>query len=242
MKSKKKAKTVGIFGGMGSEATADFFFKTLKSTHVKKDQDHLHIIVDNNPNVPDRTQAILGKGESPVEEAQKSIHTLENAGAEIIAIPCNTMHYYYSQLQDSTQVPILNMVSETASYISDTYPDIEKIGLLATTGTLKSGLYHEALEEIEVITPDEESQEKVMNAIYGEDGIKAGNTDGTPQTEVLEVIDDLIEEGAEAVILGCTELSLLPLEEEVDIPVVDPLQVLADAVVSEAKPDLENRK
>ena len=176
METKKRDKTVGIFGGMGSESTAHFFSKVIRNTPVKKDQDHLHIIIDNNSNVPDRTLAILGQGESPVEEAQKSIHTLESAGAEIIAIPCNTIHYYYSELQDSTHVPILNTISETASYISDTYPAIRKIGLLATTGTLKSRLYHEAIEDTEVLTPNDELQEKVMNAIYGEKGIKAGYT------------------------------------------------------------------
>ncbi|MBP2029642.1 aspartate racemase [Methanohalophilus levihalophilus] len=239
MEKTERDKTVGIFGGMGSESTAHFFFKLIKSTPVKKDQDHLHIIIDNNSSVPDRTQAILGNGESPVEEGRKSIRMLEEAGAEIIAIPCNTMHYYHSELQSVTSAPVINMVSETASHISNIYPEIEKVGLLATTGTLKSKLYHEAIQDTEVLTPDDEMQEKVMNAIYGEKGIKAGYTKGNPHDKVMEVVNVLLEEDeAEAIILGCTELSLLPVQNEIDVPVIDPLQVLADVVVKEAKADL----
>ncbi len=102
MKVRAHDKTVGILGGVGSESTARFFLKVIKNTPAKTDQDHLRIIIDNNPNIPDRTLAILGLGISPVEEAKKSIVNLENAGVEIIAIPCNTMHYFYPELQSST--------------------------------------------------------------------------------------------------------------------------------------------
>ncbi|SET08919.1 aspartate racemase [Methanococcoides vulcani] len=235
MKVKARDKTVGILGGVGSESTARFFLKVIKNTPAKNDQDHLRIIIDNNPNIPDRTQAILGMGISPVEEATRSIYTLENAGAEIIAIPCNTMHYFYSELQNSTEIPIINMISETASHIHKVFPDIKKIGLLATTGTLKTKLYHDAIDGIEIITPDEELQEKVMNSIYGEEGIKAGYTEGNARDGILEVIEVLIKEGAEAIILGCTELSLISIKEEVPVPLIDPSQVLAEVVVKKAR-------
>jgi len=235
MTAKESDKTVGILGGMGSESTAYFFLKVIKSTPARKDQDHLRIIVDNNSNIPDRTQAILGMGESPVYEAQKTIHNLENAGAEIIAIPCNTMHYFYSELQDSTKIPILNMISETASYISNTFPDFKKIGLLATTGTLETRLYHKAINEIEILIPDEELQKKVMNSIYSEQGIKAGYTSGSSRDEILEIIEVLIDQGAEAIILGCSELSLLSIEDEVSVPLIHPSQVLADVVIKKAR-------
>ncbi|WP_440951833.1 aspartate/glutamate racemase family protein [Methanococcoides sp. FTZ1] len=235
MKTKTHDKTVGILGGMGSESAARFFLKVVRSTPAKKDQDHLRIFIDNNPNIPDRTQAILGLGESPVREATRSIDNLENLGVDIIAMPCNTMHYFYSELQESTDIPILNMISETASYIHETYPNVEKIGLLATTGTMRSRLYHDAINEIEILGPDDESQKKVMNSIYGEEGIKAGNTEGSTRNDILEVIEVLLEEGAEAIILGCTELSLISIKEEVPVPLIDPSQVLADVVVKKAR-------
>ncbi|AKB85259.1 aspartate/glutamate racemase family protein [Methanococcoides methylutens] len=234
-KVKAHDKTVGILGGVGSESTARFFLKLIKNTPAKTDQDHLRIFIDNNPNIPDRTQAILGLGVSPVEEANKSIEVLENAGAEIIAIPCNTMHYFYPELQASTKVPIINMITETASYIQKAFPDMKKIGLLATTGTIMTRLYHDAINGIELITPNEELQEKVMNSIYGEEGIKAGYTEGHPRDDILEVIEVLIEKGAEAIILGCTELTLLSLKEDVPVPLVDPSLVLAEVVVKKAR-------
>ena len=228
-------KIIGILGGMGPESTADFFFKIIKTTPVKKDQDHLRIIVDNNPKIPDRTLALLGEGKSPLEEVKRTIHNLEKAGAEIIAIPCNTLHYYYDELQNSTNSPIINMISETTTYINRLFPDIKKIGLLATTGTIKVGMYHKAMKEIELIIPNEEGQKKVMNAIYGERGIKAGNIQGSPRKDMLEVAEVLVNEGAEVIIIGCTEISLVLNQEDLAAPLIDPLQILAEVVVKKAR-------
>nr|WP_256369410.1 amino acid racemase [Methanococcoides sp. AM1] len=160
---------------------------------------------------------------------------MENAGAEVIAIPCNTMHYFYRELQNSTRIPIINMISETTSYIHKAFPEIKKIGLLATTGTLMTRLYHDSIDGIEIITPDEELQERVMNSIYGEEGIKAGYIEGSARENILEVIEVLIKEGAEAIILGCTELTLLSIKEEVPVPLIDPSQILAEVVVKKAR-------
>ena len=228
-------KIVGILGGMGPESTADFFLKIIKTTPVRKDQDHLRIMMDNNPKIPDRTLALLGKGKSPLEEVERTIHNLERAGAEIIAMPCNTLHYYYDELQNSTSVPIINMISETAAYIYGIYPNIKKIGLLATTGTIDVGIYHKALKEIEVITPDEEGQKKVMKAIYGERGIKAGYTQRNPRKDILEVAEVLVKEGAEVIIIGCTEISLVLNQEDLSVSLINPLQILAEVVVKKAK-------
>ena len=233
--TEKQEKIVGILGGMGSESTADFFLKTIKATPIKKDQDHLRIIIDNNPKIPDRTLALLGKGKSPLEEVKGTIHSLEKAGAEIIAIPCNTIHYYYEELQNSTNIPIINMISETLAYIYKVFPNLKKIGLLATTGTIKIRMYQKALKEIEVITPDDDAQKKVMNVIYGERGIKAGYTQGSPRKDILEVAEILVERRAEAIISGCTEISLVLNQEDLPVPLIDPLQILAEVTVKRAK-------
>ena len=230
-----REKIVGILGGMGPESTADFFLKIIKTTPVRNDQDHLRIIIDNNAKIPDRTLALLGKGKSPLEEVKETIHNLEKAGAEIIAMPCNTIHYYYDELQDNTNVPIINMISETAAYICRVFPNIKKIGLLATTGTIKAGIYQKATNGIEIITPDEDAQKKVMNAIYGRRGIKAGYTWGSPRKNILEVAEVLVKEGAEAIIVGCTEISLVLNQEDLSVSLIDPLQILAEAVVKKAR-------
>ena len=235
MEVKIQEKIIGILGGMGPESTADFFLKIIKTTPVKKDQDHLRIIVDNNPKIPDRTLALLGNSKHPLEEIKETIHNLEKAGVELIAMPCNTVHYYYDELQRSTNIPIINMILETTAYIRRVFPNIKKMGILATTGTIKAGIYSEALKEIEVIIPDEEEQEKVMNAIYGERGIKAGYTQGSPRKDMLEVAEVLIKKEAEAIIMGCTEISLVLNQKDLSVPLIDPLQILAEVVVKKAK-------
>lgn len=232
---KMQEKIIGIVGGMGPESTADFFLKIIKATPVKKDQDHLRIIIDSNPKIPDRTLALLGKDKTPLEEVKRTIHNLEWAGAEIIAIPCNTMHRYYDELQNSTDIPIINMILETATYICRIFPNIKKMGLLATSGTVKAGIYHKAINEMVIITPDEDAQKKVMNAIYGERGIKAGFTQGSPRKDILEVTEAVVRGGAEAILMGCTEISLVLDQEDLSVPVIDPLQILAEVVVIKAR-------
>ncbi|MDO8955467.1 MAG: amino acid racemase, partial [Deltaproteobacteria bacterium] len=105
-------KIIGILGGMGPAATIDLFTKIVKGTKVKKDQDHLRIMVDNNPKIPDRTLAIQRKGPTPLTQLVRSAKILENAGADFIVIPCVTAHYYYDSLQKRTKIPILHIVDE----------------------------------------------------------------------------------------------------------------------------------
>lgn len=227
-------KVVGILGGMGPESTADFFLKLIKATPAKKDQDHLRIIVDNNPKIPDRTLALLGKGKSPLAELKATIQNLGRAGAGLIVIPCNTAYYYYDELQKSINIPIIDMILETARLIRREFPNIKKIGLIATTGTVKMGVYHKVMKEVEILLPDKAAQEKVMHAIYGDLGIKAGNREN-PRKDILEVAEALVKQGVEAIIMGCTEISLVINQDDLPVPLIDPLQVLAEAAVRAAR-------
>ncbi len=226
---------IGILGGMGPKSTADFFLKVINATPARKEQEHPRIVIDCNPKIPDRTAAILGEDESPIEQLKDTAHNLEKAGAEIIAMPCNTAHYYYNELQKSTGVPIINMLSETATYIRDSFPEVKKIGLLATTGTLKTKIYQSALSGIKVIIPDSARQKRVMTAIYGRRGIKAGFTRGLPRKYILEEAIRLVEQGAELIILGCTEISLVLKQRDLPVPLIDPLQILAEVVIRKSK-------
>ncbi len=169
-------KIIGILGGMGPEATIDFFTKVVKGTKVAKDQDHLRILVDNNPKIPNRTLAIQGRGPSPLPLLVKSAKVLEKAGAHFIVIPCVTAHHFYEPLQKRVKLPVLHIVEETMKYIQSHFEGMEKIGLLATTGTLQSGLFQKAFAEsgIELILPVREVQKGfVMKAVFGKEGIKA---------------------------------------------------------------------
>jgi len=226
-------KIIGIIGGMGPEATADLYLRIIKVTPAKRDQDHPRVIIYSNSKVPDRTAAILGTGPSPMPELIRAGKRLEEGGADFIIIPCNTAHYFLEPLQKELRVPILNMIKLSAKAAHTTQPKVKKAGLLATDGTIKSGIYRTAFSEvgIEIIEPIHEGQLDVMNAIY--QCIKAGNLiDGG--VLLRGVANKLIAAGAELIILGCTEVSLVLRQGDLAVPVLDPLQILAETAVTEA--------
>ena len=227
-------KIIGILGGMGPEATIDLFYKIIKFTPSEKDQDHLRIIIDNNPKIPDRTAAILGKGEDPLPALQKSARNLEKAGADFIIIPCNTAHYFLSQIQKSVKIPILNMIEETAKEIQKRISPIQKVGLLASIGTYKTEIYHQHFKKynIEIISPEEKDKEKVLKVIHA---VKAGNLSEKIKKNILKIAQKLIDKRAEAIITGCTEIPLILKEGDIPVPIIDPTQALAKAAVQKAK-------
>jgi len=221
-------KTIGILGGMGPLATVELFRRIIALTPATRDQDHLRIVIDNNPQIPDRTAAILGKGESPLPMLIETARNLEKVGADLIAIPCNTAHFYLEPLQRVVQVPIINMIEETVKRITGT-----QVGILATDGTRRSGVYHRAAESegITLIEPEKGDQALLMHAIYA---IKSGTAPDRFQDDLRVVIERIKDAGAEGTILGCTELSLIPLPEETPIPVYDALTILAKTAVERA--------
>ena len=227
-------KVIGILGGMGPEATIDLLYKIIKFTPAEKDQDHLRIIIDNNPKIPDRTAAILGKGEDPLPALQKTAQNLEKAGADFIIIPCNTAHYFLPSIQESVKIPILNMIEETAKETQKKNSSIKKVGLLASIGTYKTEIYHQHFNKynIEVISPEEKDKEKVMKVIYA---VKAGDLSEEVKKNIIQIAQKLIDKGAEAIITGCTEIPLILKEGDVPAPVIDPTQVLAKIAIRKAR-------
>jgi aspartate racemase len=227
-------KIIGILGGMGPEATIDLFYKIIKFTPAEKDQDHLRIIIDNNPKIPDRTAAILGKGEDPLPALQESVRNLEKAGVDFIIVPCNTAHYFLRSIQESVKIPILNMIEETAKETRKKISPIQKAGLLASIGIYKTKIYHQHFKKfnIEVISPEEKDKEKVMKIIYA---VKAGDLSEEVKKNIISIAQKLIDKGAEAVIAGCTEIPLILKEGDVSVPIMDPTQVLAKIAIQKAK-------
>jgi len=227
-------KIIGILGGMGPEATIDLFYKIIKFTPAEKDQEHLRIIIDNNPKIPDRTAAILGKGEDPLPALQKTAQNLEKAGADFVVIPCNTAHYFLSSIQESVNIPVLNMIEQTAKETKKRIPQIKKVGLLASIGVYKSEIYHQHFKKfyIEVISPEEKDKEEIMKVIYT---IKAGDLSKRVKKNILKITQKLIDKGAEAIIAGCTEIPLILKEGDVSVPLIDPTQILARVAVQKAR-------
>ena len=229
-------KTIGILGGLGPEATQLLFQKIIQLTPAQCDQNHIPIIIFNNPKIPDRTKAILYNGTNPLPSLTYTAQTLEKSGADFIIIPCNTAHYFVDGLQKEISVPIVNMIRETVNSVKKKFPNTTKIGLLATSGTVATEIYHKefAKEGIEIICPDKEIQEKVvMESIYGLEGIKAGFHE-EPKRRLENVADGLIREGAELVVAGCTEISIVLKNENVPFTVIDPLTTLAEKAVEYA--------
>lgn len=213
-KSTFKPYKVGIVGGVGPAATVDFMCKVIHATKADKDQDHIKLLVEQNPQIPDRTQNLIANGTDPTLALYSTCKKLESGGADVIAIPCNTAHAFVDRIQRHLSVPIVNILTETAAHIRAQHPHMKKIGIMATHGTVASGLYQEALrqEGLEAILPDDDVQSHIMDAIYGPHGVKAGHTQGRCREQVSEAIDALAKNGAEGVILGCTELPLIATE------------------------------
>ncbi len=222
------AKTIGVIGGMGPLATADFFNKIISLTPAKNDSEHIPVIVYNNTNIPDRTSAILGEGLSPTKELIHTAKTLKNMGADFLVMPCNTAHYYLKEIKENVDIPVIDMIEETVLIAKER--GIRKIGLLATKGTIDSCVYTKMLEKhgVEYALPDEEGQKAITHVIYN--GIKAGDY-SIDVSSFQRAINRMTESGAEVMLLGCTELPLAFANWDFGVESVESSLVLAKKAV-----------
>lgn len=228
--------TIGILGGMGPAATADFFSILVDLDRAPTDQERLHIIVESDPSIPDRTENILGRGADPIPGMLASARRLQTAGAEVAGIPCMTAHAFLPRLKRATSLPFVSAVEELAAELGRLSPRVSTIGILATEGTKTARLYESQLPGLNVLWPDEGMQRThVMEAIYGRDGIKAGNTGSGPRKLLAEAAMSLRERGAEVIIAGCTEVPLALRQEDLPIPLINPMVLLAKALIAYAR-------
>lgn len=223
-------KTLGIIGGLGPMATAYLLQLIIEMTDAKTDQEHLDVIVFDRPSVPDRTAHILDKTKpSPLPSMTATAKTLEQLGAGCLCAPCVTSHYFYKELSSSVSVPFLNMVEETAKELKTAGK--QRPGILATTGTVSTGLFQKAFEKegLQAVLPDEAGQALVMSLIY--DDIKAGKP--ADPKKFQKVSEMLYSSGCDCIVLGCTELSLIKKSAGLDGRYLDALEVLAKRCVEE---------
>ncbi len=220
---------VGVLGGMGPAATVEFFRRLVAATPAEAEQEHLHVLIDDDPSVPDRTDAILRRGPSPVPRLQAMARRLETAGADLLVMPCNTAHAYIGEIRAAVSVPVLDMIDETAATIGRS-----TVGLLATDGTIGAGLYQEACEArgIRLVLPGSADQRAVMGAIAG---IKRGRDPRSVEEGIAAIVRRLEHGGAEAVIAGCTEISLVR-GDGMAVPWIDALDRLVEATLRNARP------
>jgi aspartate racemase len=232
-------KVIGILGGMGPEATLDCFGKIIKNTPASKDQDHLRVVIDSNPGVPDRTPAIIGSGESPVPVIVAGCRSLERAGADFIIIPCVSAHFFLAEIQEQANLPILSIFDAVAETITQEYPGIETVGLLGTTGTVEGRLFQKRLAQakIKTLVPDKAMQQKIMEAIYDIKNTRPLRTRSEITADLTAAAQSLIskkDDGAQAIIAGCTEIPLALSSENVPVPYFDSINILARAAIIHA--------
>ncbi|MFA6183837.1 MAG: amino acid racemase [Parcubacteria group bacterium] len=220
--------TLGILGGMGPMAGVEFQKRIIEKMPARMDSDHIKMICFTNPKIKDRTESIK-KGDDFSNEVVRSLNLMKKFGVSVGVITCNTAHASFEKITARTSFPLINIIEETALFVAKKYSFAGKIGLLATDGTIVSKIYHKALTSkgIEVITPIKNNQKELMNIIYGRSGIKSGCINSN-RIKVLRIIRDLEEDGADVIILGCTELSLLGINGK---DIVDPLDVVTDKII-----------
>lgn len=221
-------KTLGVLGGLGPMASAYFLQLIVQMSDAATDQEHMEVILHSKPQIPDRTRFILGQsGDNPLPQMAEAGKRLAAQGADMLAIPCITAHYFQEQLEAEVGIPILNAVEETALYLEQA--GIASAGILATDGTLASGLFQTCLAEhqISCILPGKEDQGTVMRLIY--ENVKAGKPVEFPLFEALS--DRLFDTGAQVILLGCTELSLIKRDYALGAGFLDVLEVLARKAV-----------
>jgi len=217
---------------MGPEATANLYQLIVKLTPATRDQDHIPTLIYSLPQVPDRTAAIKSGDMSIVPYLVEGVTRLERAGASFIVIPCNTAHYFYEPMQKAVKIPIVHMIRETVAEVAAKYPKARKVGLLATSGTIASGLYEKefAARGIAVVAPDPDLEENlVMRAVYN---IKAGGDKQQAEEWLFLAGKSVEKKGAEVVVLGCTEIPLAFNPERSGVPVVNATRVLAERAIS----------
>ena len=242
------SKLIGIVGGLGPKAGESLHAKILSNTRAVGDADHLPILLYTNPGVPDRGDFIFGEGdENPAYEILRSLQLLMQAGAEVLCVPCNTAHapVIWDVVEEgfrqiTTGAELLHLIQVVTDHVVHRHPNVANVGILGTCGTLQTGVYQSALSlhNIRSIAPSDAAQRGVQNAIYHPDwGIKARSTPvseearGALQAGALRMIAD----GAQAVILGCTEVPLAFTEPDLKgIPLIDSTAVLARECIRRA--------
>lgn len=233
MITQSQDKVVGLLGGMGPEATIDIFQKIVQTTNAKKDGDHLRIIVDNNPKIPSRQDAILIGTEDPSPMLSMTAQNLEKAGADFIIICANTAHHFYDAIQEAVGIRVLHIIDETAIELKKTDSTIKKVGVLATSGAMKVNVFQSTFNRygIEVIVVPESIQANIQDAIFSfKYKLPTDMVD-----KLLNAIDYLVKNGAEAIIMGCTEIPLILNDVDLSIPVFNPNEIIAEVAVKLAK-------
>lgn len=229
---------VGIIGGMGPLATADLIAKITQLTPVTREQDHLRLLVDSNPAIPDRNHAVWGTGPSPGPAMADSARLLERSGAELLVIACNTAHHWVDEVGRAVSIRVISMVDVTVRAAVDRGPS--RVGVMATTACLSTAMYQDRLASagIASITLDDAEQNAFTRTI---EGIKDSGPTDALRASMARHANCLIDAGAELLVAGCTEIPIVLSEADLRVAVINSTDELARATVAAAREGLEHR-
>lgn len=231
-------KIAGVLGGLGPEATVDFMSKVIARTiaintannKIVEDQDHIQMLIDHNPTVPNRHDAIRGEGEDVGAHLANMGRRLENADADFLVMVCNTAHAFQSDIEKAISIPFVSIIDEVIAEVENTQSKESKIGVMATQGCLEAELYQKALTDAgyeSVIWNDNELAD-FMNIMYK---IKSGDTGEQVQQLTLASANTLIEKGASVLIAGCTEIPLVLHQDALNVPLLSSTDIMVDRVI-----------
>jgi len=226
-------KVVGVIGGMGPEATIDFMHRLVARTPARDDADHLHVLVDNNPKIPSRIAALIeGTGKDPAPVLCAMAQGLQAQGADFLVMPCNTAHFYLPAIAQSVTIPMLDMVQLSIARLAAS--GVRRIGLLASPAVRMVGLYRARMKQagLEAIFPDLKDEQKLLEVIRT---IKAGRLDDAGRQDYAWVARTLLDAGADALLVACTEFSVIGTPAGVTCPVMDALDVLVEETIAAAR-------
>jgi aspartate racemase len=226
-----KQRTAGVLGGMGPDATVDFMASVIKLAPASKDQDHVHMIVDHNPQVPDRQAAMRGDS-APVNAALIAMaRRLETAGADFLVMPCNTAHAFLDGIEDAVGIPLIHIIDETVREIDSANPLAKQIGVLATSACIEADLYQQAIARSgrEAVLLNSSAQSVLMDLIMQ---IKSGDRSTPVENAMARLAGELVRQGAELIIAGCTEIPLVLQDALCAVPVLSSTAVLARRTVA----------
>lgn len=231
-------RTIGILGGMGPAAGADFYARVVATHGAMRDQDHPPCVFYSATQVPDRTAHLLGDGPDPSSALADAAGLVERSGADFIAIPCNSAHAFLAAIRDAVSIPVLDMIALAVQSASERVPAAERVGVLAANGTVRVGLYDEPLQAAgrEPVYPEADVQDDVMAAIRD---VKSGATTsvgaapgrGSSDPRFVAAAEHVAERGAECLIMGCTEVPLALAAEDCPVPAIDANQMLVDTTL-----------
>ena len=221
-------------GGLGPEATLDFFAKVLAKTGAGTDQEGLHLLINNNPKVPNRNEAVANTGPSPGPMLAEMARALEGAGADFLVMVCNAAHAFQEDVTDAVDIPFVSIIKETVRATRQALPGVRSVGVLGSSGCLDAKLYQDAFAEhgVRVLEPEGAAREEFMTLLYR---IKAGDKGEEVRAAMRRLAEGLVQEGAEAVVAGCTEVPLVLFESDLPCPLINSTDVLVDATIDYAR-------